>query len=78
MPIYEFNCRDCRSNFEKLIPASGRDSVLCPECNSQRTVRHISLTAPAQVAGGGSRSAPPESCGAPNCCGGMCGMPEFN
>ncbi len=77
MPIYEFICRDCQSNFDRLIPASQRDKTDCPTCGSEKTARKISLTAPAQVkTGGASRAFEGQGCGAVNCCGGGCGMPE--
>lgn len=78
MPIYEFICRECSKDFEMLVPASKRDSTECPECGSNRTARRISLTAPAQIKSGGSSSSMAssgEGCGAPSCCGGMCGLP---
>jgi putative FmdB family regulatory protein len=76
MPIYEFVCRDCNKDFEKLTPASERDRTPCPTCGSQKTARKISLTAPAQVKAGGKGFSAGEGCGMPNCCGGACGLPD--
>lgn len=43
MPIYEYFCHDCHSNFEELLRMSDLDKViLCPICNSKRTEKKIS------------------------------------
>lgn len=35
MPIYEFQCRECGAEFEKLIlKAADRESLQCPACAS--------------------------------------------
>ena len=41
MPIYEFRCERCEARFEGLVPA-GTESIPCPECAAQRTVRVLS------------------------------------
>jgi putative FmdB family regulatory protein len=41
MPIYEFSCEACEARFETLVPA-GTDSVPCPECGAEKTVRVLS------------------------------------
>jgi len=35
MPIYEFKCRTCESQFEVLTSFKERDKVKCPACQSQ-------------------------------------------
>lgn len=37
MPIYEFQCLDCRNAFEKLFFRGDRELVACPECGSENT-----------------------------------------
>ena len=56
MPLYEYVCRQCHSDFESLVPAGRRDAAdtPCPRCGATRTARKISLTAPAVVKSGGS------------------------
>ena len=76
MPLYEYVCRHCNTDFEMIVPASRRDAAdtLCPHCGATKTARKISLTAPAVVKSGGS-STPNFDCGAPGgCCGGSCAM----
>ncbi|PWU24649.1 MAG: hypothetical protein C5B48_05265 [Candidatus Rokuibacteriota bacterium] len=68
MPIYEYSCRECGVEFEKLVDA--RAVVSCPSCLSERVMRRMSLVgvrttsrfsgAPVATQGGG-------------CCGGGCG-----
>jgi putative FmdB family regulatory protein len=76
MPLYEFTCRKCQTDFELIVPASQRDSTPCPYCESKNTVRRISLAAPAKVASTVHCDTPIQSCqtyqetGA--CCGGHC------
>jgi putative FmdB family regulatory protein len=70
MPIYEYSCRECGGEFEKLVGAQA--TVACPSCESHRVTRRISLVgvktssrfdgAPAATSGGGG-----------GCCGGGCG-----
>jgi len=44
MPIYEFQCNDCKSDFEKLVRRiSAIDEVSCPECNSLDVNKKLSI-----------------------------------
>lgn len=74
MPLYEYVCRACHTDFEALLPASKRDAadMACPQCGAAKTARKISLTAQAVVKEGGTTQ--PFNCGASGgCCGGSCG-----
>jgi len=43
MPIYEFQCTQCRRNFRKLIGVVANTTPLqCPRCNSTELTRQIS------------------------------------
>ena len=43
MPIYEFLCQNCESEFEELLPASRMDDPMtCPECGDKKTQRLLS------------------------------------
>jgi len=77
MPLYEYVCRACDTDFEALVPASRRDAAdtACPQCGVTKTARKISLMAQAVVREGGRTggASEPFSCGAPGgCCGGAC------
>ncbi|MGL4647868.1 MAG: FmdB family zinc ribbon protein [Caldilineaceae bacterium] len=41
MPIYEFVCRDCGSEFEQLMSFSAHGHPPCPACASQHVSRKI-------------------------------------
>ena len=44
MPFYEYECKSCGYQFEKLLKFSQCDEVQeCPECNSKETKKLISL-----------------------------------
>lgn len=44
MPIYEFECLDCQTKFEKSLKIKDMDSVMaCPECKSKNTKRIMSI-----------------------------------
>ncbi|HKA36721.1 MAG TPA: zinc ribbon domain-containing protein [Thermoanaerobaculia bacterium] len=65
MPIYEYRCRECEGRFERFV--SGESRVACPECESRRVERLLSVFA---VANGSSKPAAPAggacgSCGDP-------------
>jgi putative FmdB family regulatory protein len=43
MPIYEYQCDDCRHCFEKLLfAADGEQKADCPSCGSEKTRKLIS------------------------------------
>ena len=68
MPIYEYQCNDCGSQFEKLVArASQRQDVVCPTCGE----RHLTLQYSTFAArtNGAAREA------APSCPSGMCATP---
>ena len=67
MPIYEYSCRECGAEFEKLVGA--HVAVACPSCASGQVIRRISLVG--IKAGSRADSGPAPSQG--GCCGGGCG-----
>ncbi len=42
MPIYEFNCKKCGTNFEVLCQQKDQ-APKCPECNSLETEKKLSM-----------------------------------
>jgi putative FmdB family regulatory protein len=67
MPIYEYTCRDCGTNFEELL-LSAKETVSCRSCRSKKVERHMStFNSPAsQEAGakmGGGCGCMPSTCG---------------
>jgi putative FmdB family regulatory protein len=69
MPIYEYSCVDCKTDFELLV--RGTETALCPDCGGEKLEKKWSTFASSK----GARSEA-GSCAIPNnsgpCCGGSC------
>jgi putative FmdB family regulatory protein len=61
MPIFEYVCEGCDSQFEKYVRVSG-ESVSCPECQGQQVEKQFSTFAFTGTGGAGRASAG-SSCG---------------
>ena len=42
MPIYEYHCQACESDFEKLVLSSADKSIECPECRGKKVTKLMS------------------------------------
>jgi len=72
MPIYEYICDDCKSQFEKIV-INRQQEISCPACSSKRATIQLSVFSSA-IAGGSSKSSSVSSNGGgSSCCGGGCG-----
>ena len=48
MPIYEYQCDDCGTRFERLIrrlSAPGAEKALCPKCGESHLTQQVSTFA---------------------------------
>lgn len=45
MPIFDFTCKSCNKDYEKLI-LSKSESQICPYCGSDNVLRLFPTTAP--------------------------------
>ena len=46
MPIYEYQCKTCETNFEILQRTNGPDNLpRCPDCGNQNTKKRLSAFA---------------------------------
>ena len=45
MPIYEFHCKTCRSEFKTLRAVEKVADVRCPTCGTEKVARLLSVTA---------------------------------
>ncbi len=78
MPIYEYTCEECETDFEKLSLGSsennGGEAVACPACGSSSVFKRFSTfgVKTSYVPVGLSAGNTP-SMGGGGCCGGMCG-----
>ena len=69
MPLYEYRCAGCGSEFEALVATAAQaDQERCPGCGAEAR-RLLSLVA-APVRGHDGAAAPSSAGG---CCGGACG-----
>ncbi|MCD6162560.1 MAG: zinc ribbon domain-containing protein [candidate division Zixibacteria bacterium] len=41
MPIYEYNCKQCNSDFEELV--RGNEETVCPSCGSSEIEQKLSV-----------------------------------
>lgn len=67
MPLYEYTCTDCSTEFETLVFTSD-EKVECPKCESESVEKQMSVPAAPKVSSlstGCSTEGP--SCG-PRCC----------
>ena len=72
MPIYEYSCKKCGSDFELLVNSDSK--IACSTCGSERVSRKLSLFA---VNTAPSNSVPQCACGGfekGQCGSGMCGV----
>ena len=72
MPMYEFICGECETDFEKLVASAGAaSSVECPSCGSKKVHKKLSVFAKAAT-GAGPSSYSSGFSGGGHCCGGSC------
>jgi len=63
MPMYDFQCDDCRAVFEELVRSKeGEVDVKCPECGSGKVRREISAPCVHTGASGGYPAPASGSC----------------
>ncbi len=79
MPIFEYSCDDCGTNFEKLVRRSAdAEAIECPQCGQKHLTTRYSTFAARNGGATKSQAQPAMDCGAGMCCGGgMCGS-NFN
>jgi putative FmdB family regulatory protein len=70
MPIYEYICDDCGTNFEKLV--RNGDAVACPDCGESHLTPKLSTFAAHSSGKAGGQAAE-----FPSCAGGMCQTPDL-
>ena len=74
MPIYEYSCKKCGTDFEMLVSADTK--VACESCGSKQVKRKLSLFAVNTIASGSPECA--HGCGGGfeggKCGSGMCGV----
>jgi len=57
MPIFEYECRDCGAEFEKLVLRAGdAPDAACPACASRKVEEKISSFASVVKGGSGAKA----------------------
>jgi putative FmdB family regulatory protein len=62
MPLFEYHCKKCNSQFELLV--MGSTTPMCPTCNSQKLEKLLSTFAVNTNGGVAAREAGAGPCGA--------------
>ncbi len=44
MPIFEYKCKKCEKEFEKLVFAGEEKNISCPDCNSLDVIKKMSVS----------------------------------
>jgi putative FmdB family regulatory protein len=54
VPLYEFQCQDCRKTFEVIVKSSSGEGkmLFCPGCQSRNLKKQISLSSFSLKGGG--------------------------
>lgn len=67
MPLYEYRCKECGAESEILV-RSGAEQPRCPQCESDKLEKLLSVVATPTVAKGNrGGDEPPATCGRPQC-----------
>lgn len=77
MPIYEYQCNDCKTKFEVFHKSSvNQEEIICPNCKSKNSKKLLSTFSASMESS--SSSCESGACGLsnnyPGCAGGMCGL----
>jgi putative FmdB family regulatory protein len=72
MPIYEYICEDCQTEFEKIV-INKQEEIACPKCAGKKNKIQLSVFATANGSGGSSKGPSFSGGGGGGCCGGGCG-----
>jgi putative FmdB family regulatory protein len=63
VPIYEYVCQECGAKFEKFVRSmSSTAPIACPECQSEKVEKAISLFGMSQSGNLGSAAVSAASC----------------
>ncbi len=64
MPLYEYQCQDCGTQFEKMLRFSEADqNPPCPSCQGEHTRKKLSLFASHGAVSGGAVASSGSNCG---------------
>lgn len=77
MPIYDYTCSSCRTDFDELVRSQADEQrLVCPRCGKKTVTRKPSMIAAPRSSAAATSSLPMGGCGR---CGdphGPCSIPE--
>lgn len=44
MPIFEYTCKQCETEFERVVFSGEEKGVSCPECKSKDVIKNMSAS----------------------------------
>ena len=62
MPLYEYRCRKCKLEFERIVFVTEKEPVACPQCHTSNAERLLSVFS-AGLSSGKEMSSRESSCG---------------
>jgi putative FmdB family regulatory protein len=71
MPIYEYICDACETQFERIVINKSQE-IACPKCAGKKNTIQLSVFSAPNGNGVSAKSLGPAS-GSGGCCGGGCG-----
>lgn len=74
MPIYEYICDECDTQFERIV-LNKTQEIACPKCAGKKNTIQLSVFSAPNGNGVSARQSGPDSSsgGGGGCCGGGCG-----
>ncbi len=75
MPIYEYVCDDCETQFERIVLNRSQE-IACPKCAGKKNTIQLSVFSAPNANGNGAGPSSQSSAapsGGGSCCGGGCG-----
>ena len=58
MPIYEYRCDDCGTDFEKFLRSMfSKEAIICPDCGGEQVTKAFSLFGSTSSSSGSASSA---------------------
>lgn len=60
MPIFEFKCNQCDTDFERLVFAGEEKNVSCPECKTKDVIKKMSAASFMGTSMGTCAAGPPK------------------
>ncbi|NVM56591.1 MAG: zinc ribbon domain-containing protein [Desulfobacterales bacterium] len=63
MPLYEFRCRKCASEFEQIVFLTDQEPIKCPQCGGSNPERLLSIFSSRNAATDTGTSPASSSCG---------------